>query len=181
MNDERLCFLKILNINNDIFLGGILQTNFLGIPLDFKYVEPIKPTKLQRILYGKSLEHFINFELILKSLISQFKEEKIPIFVDDPILFDFTDNEVLIFINSFKNDTLNDVNLSRDKQTMKLKENENEYVFSLGALAYHLKFKSDPSEELLNLIEKASENFDLVEPFSRLSEALKYICQDSSK
>jgi len=179
MKDEKICFLKLLNINVDTFLGGILQTDILGIPLDFKYVEPIKPTKLQRILYGKSLEHFINFELILKTLLSQLKE-KVLVFVDDPILFDFVDSEDVIFIGNFKIEVLNGTDL-KDKKFVKLKDDENEYVFSLGTLAYRLKFKTKPSEELLNLIERASENFDLLEPFSRLSEALEYICQNSSK
>ena len=37
-------------------MGGLLLTDESGIPLDFRYVEPITPTKLQAVLYGKALE-----------------------------------------------------------------------------------------------------------------------------
>jgi len=50
------------------FLGGLLLTDESGIPLDFRYTEPITPTKLQSVLYGKALESHLREEVIQKSL-----------------------------------------------------------------------------------------------------------------
>lgn len=176
MNKE-LFFLKLFNVNSEIFLGGLLKTDLLGIPVDFKYVEPIKPTKLQKILYGKSLEHFINFELISKNLLNEVSENSL-VFVDDLLIFEFHEKENVVFLSLFKDK----VELpDKDQRIIEFKKNENEYLVMLGNLNYRLKFKAQPSEELQNLIIEATENFELLEPFSRISEALEHIWQNSSK
>jgi len=41
---------------NDSHIGGILVVNQSGLPIEFKYTDPVIPTQLQKILYGKSLE-----------------------------------------------------------------------------------------------------------------------------
>ncbi len=55
------------------YLGGLLITDTSGIPLDFRYTEPITPTRLQSILYGKSLEPHIKEEVIQKTLLKELK------------------------------------------------------------------------------------------------------------
>jgi hypothetical protein len=37
--------------------------------MDFRYTDPIRPTRLERILYGNALEVYLREELILESLI----------------------------------------------------------------------------------------------------------------
>lgn len=55
------------------YLGGLLMTDPSGIPLDFRYTEPITPTRLQSILYGKSLEPHLKEEVIQKTLLKELK------------------------------------------------------------------------------------------------------------
>lgn len=55
------------------FLGGLLLTDESGIPLDFRYTEPITPTKLQSVLYGKALESHLREEVIQKALLKELK------------------------------------------------------------------------------------------------------------
>ncbi len=55
------------------YLGGLLVTDTSGIPLDFRYTEPITPTRLQGILYGKSLEPHLKEEVIQKTLLKELK------------------------------------------------------------------------------------------------------------
>jgi hypothetical protein len=55
------------------YLGGLLVTDASGIPLDFRYTEPITPTRLQSILYGKSLEPHLKEEVIQKTLLKELK------------------------------------------------------------------------------------------------------------
>ncbi len=55
------------------YLGGLLVTDPSGIPLDFRYTEPITPTRLQSILYGKSLEPHLKEEVIQKTLLKELK------------------------------------------------------------------------------------------------------------
>jgi hypothetical protein len=55
------------------YLGGLLLTDTSGIPLDFRYTEPITPTKLQGVLYGKALEPHLKEEVIQKTLLKELK------------------------------------------------------------------------------------------------------------
>lgn len=55
------------------YLGGLLVTDTSGIPLDFRYTEPITPTKLQGVLYGKALEPHLKEEVIQKTLLKELK------------------------------------------------------------------------------------------------------------
>src|SRR5512142_1481931 len=55
------------------YLGGLLLTDSSGIPLDFRYTEPITPTKLQSVLYGKALEPHLKEEVIQKTLLKELK------------------------------------------------------------------------------------------------------------
>lgn len=57
------------------YLGGLLVTDASGIPLDFRYTEPITPTRLQSILYGKSLEPHLKEEVIQKTLLKELKAQ----------------------------------------------------------------------------------------------------------
>jgi hypothetical protein len=55
------------------YLGGLLLTDISGIPIDFRYTEPITPTKLQAVLYGKALEPHLKEEVIQKTLLKELK------------------------------------------------------------------------------------------------------------
>lgn len=55
------------------YLGGLLVTDTTGIPLDFRYTEPITPTRLQSVLYGKALEPHLKEEVIQKTLLKELK------------------------------------------------------------------------------------------------------------
>ncbi len=51
------------------FRGAVLVTDFRGIPADFRYTDPITPSKIEKILYGNALDVYIKEELILESLV----------------------------------------------------------------------------------------------------------------
>ena len=55
------------------YLGGLLLTDTSGIPIDFRYTEPITPTRLQGVLYGKALEPHLKEEVIQKTLLKELK------------------------------------------------------------------------------------------------------------
>lgn len=55
------------------YLGGLLLTDPAGLPLDFRYTEPITPTRLQTVLYGKALEPHLKEEVIQKTLLKELK------------------------------------------------------------------------------------------------------------
>ena len=51
------------------FRGASLVVDLRGIPMDFRYTDPIRPSRLERILYGSALDVYLREELILQSLL----------------------------------------------------------------------------------------------------------------
>ncbi|HNX97400.1 MAG TPA: hypothetical protein PKK12_06945, partial [Candidatus Aminicenantes bacterium] len=54
---------------DDQFIGGVMITDSTGIPLEFKYTEPIRPTRIHQIIFGRVLERYIHEEVIKKNLL----------------------------------------------------------------------------------------------------------------
>jgi hypothetical protein len=51
-------------------LGGVLVTSQIGVPMEFKYTEPVATTKLHKILYGASLEKYLH-ETVIRDRLSR--------------------------------------------------------------------------------------------------------------
>src|SRR5262245_6738354 len=56
-------------------LGGILVTNHIGVPVEFKYTEPVVATRLHRILYGSVLERYLRETVIRERLGREVRSE----------------------------------------------------------------------------------------------------------
>jgi hypothetical protein len=84
----RLAYLLIASPLPNVYLGGVMVTDGRGLPVEFRYTEPIQPSKIQQILYGQALSQYLKREVIqetlLKSLESRFK----CLLVEDDIFLD---------------------------------------------------------------------------------------------
>jgi hypothetical protein len=71
--EDRIGFLALLTTNaKDGFIGALLVTDDHGIPQEFRCTHAVKPTLVQRSLYGDTLEPHIGVNLcgtpLLKAL-----------------------------------------------------------------------------------------------------------------
>ena len=64
-----------LSVAEDVFMGGAMVTDAYGLPLEFRYTEPVRATKLQRILYGDVLEKYIHGDVIAGNLIGRLDQK----------------------------------------------------------------------------------------------------------
>ena len=64
------------------YFGGYLIVNFHGRPLEFHCTLPVKPSRAQEILFGRTLDEFICGEQITKALIAKAKLESNLVFTD---------------------------------------------------------------------------------------------------
>ena len=63
-------FLNLLkNKGESNYIGAVLVTDFFGVPNEFRCTHPVKPTEIQRQLYGSTLERHIGVELCGKPLL----------------------------------------------------------------------------------------------------------------
>ncbi len=67
---KTLAFLGLYpNQSKDGFLGAILITDIQGVPKEFRATHPVRPTLVQKPLYGEALEPYIGVELCGKPLL----------------------------------------------------------------------------------------------------------------
>ncbi len=154
-----------VDVINGRHVGGVLITDSSGIPQEFKYTQPITPTKLQEIIYGKSLERYLNIEIIAKTLISKIENKPSIILTDKMELVDAGENVFLVSKTT-----------AQDKESNKPEEGEY-IVEGLGAL-YRVVGNSQLSEETLSELKELAEKISLLEPFQRLHRALEYVCSE---
>lgn len=72
-----------VDAKENYFRGAALVTDERGIPTDFRYTEPVRPTKLERILYGGALDIYLREEVILENLLGAIESKPSLWLVDD--------------------------------------------------------------------------------------------------
>ncbi len=149
------------------YTGGLLVVDQAGIPLEFKYTEPIVPSQLQRILYGKSLESYLYIEVIGKNLLQKAENKCEIYFTDVPVLVDCWEN--VVFVSH---------HLSSSGKTERISPEECVITVPGGALRFTMS-KEIP-QELIDKFVKIAEETDVMEPFQRLQKALEYVCRSSA-
>ncbi len=85
--DVRLVFLDTALLDQGTAIrGAVLVTDLETRPYEFRCTSPVKPTPLQRILYGDTLDEYVHVELIALPLLSAAKERPTVVLVRNPIL-----------------------------------------------------------------------------------------------
>ncbi len=159
-------YLLVKKIENK-HLGGILVINDIGIPVEFKYSEPVTPTKLQEIIYGNSLEYFLHVEIIAKGLVQKLENRPELILVNDPNLV-FDKNIVMITFLP---------------QVVPEKKENNEAIINVNNSSIRITFQENSKidENIIRKIVDIATRIDIIEPFDRIERALEYICESPEK
>lgn len=159
-------YLSVQSFDNK-HIGGILIVNEYGIPVEFKYSEPISPTKLQQIIYGNSLEYYLHVEIIAKGLVQKLENKPEVILVQDPTLL-FDKNIILLNILP---------------QSVSEKREDNEVIINVNNVSLRVTFMEGTKieESLLNIIIEYASKIDILEPFERIQKALEFVCESQEK
>jgi hypothetical protein len=83
-----LCYVSCSKDSGNAFVGAALVTDHRTRPLEFCYVAPIRPTTIQRLLYGKSLDEHVNVDVMVKKLLEGLSRVPDIIFVDSELLLE---------------------------------------------------------------------------------------------
>jgi hypothetical protein len=166
--------------NEDQYVGGVMITDQQSIPIEFKYTEPIKPTRIHKIIYGKVLEKYIGEEVIKKNLLKEVKNVPSIYFVTE---LDLLGEDIVnqIPMVALQTTTLPGLNAAGEFQRVKEKEIIIQPLTSKNPLK--LTFFSpepDVQESVMNTLRAFIDKIDIYEPFSRVETALKAICQNKS-
>lgn len=172
-----LAFLGYLSSSEGQSLrGGMLVTDEVGKPLEFRCTSPVRPTQIQRMLYGKSLIPHVTIDLMGVPLLRTLREKPVAIFVRDPVLLDLRTK-----IN------LPVVHLRRQGESFSLSPEEKGTVtakplvvecssgrFEAVVATSHRNYVPE-LESLRESLSVVFANLDLLEPFERVTKALQEI------
>lgn len=159
------------------YLGAILVSDEKGFPLEFQYTDPIAPTKLQKVLYGNSLEKYLKVDVILDNLLNVLTNNVDLIIVKD---------EQLLDSNIIKTDMVRIAESGISEKTMKTeaeKVKDDEYLFQYSKTAQPLRvtFKQKVNEDdelfikVSSIIKQLGEKIDIVEPLERVQKSIEVI------
>lgn len=91
-NENNNCLLGFLalfeTLSKDGYLGTVLVTDLQGIPQEFRCTHPVKPTTIQKPLYGDMLEPYIGVNLCGVPLFKSIQNIPSLIVVDKEFLLD---------------------------------------------------------------------------------------------
>lgn len=160
------------------YLGAILITDFKGFPLEFRYTDPIIPTKIQQVLYGEGLEKYLKIDVITDSLIKALSQDISVLFVEDEDVLAYKNSRIpIVRISSTKTSPLSSIG---DYQ--KIKNNEVLLQTSHAKCPVRLLFTENfecegPAfESIVNMLVEAGHFMDVDEPLIRVQKTLELIC-----
>jgi len=153
--DWILCYLVCPTEAGGGFLGAILLTDNRARPQYFALVEPVKPTKMQQLLYGSTLEEYIKVDVIAQKLWQGLPNPPDVLFVDAPDL-----------INTRRITHVPTAFIAKvpDSQTSSS---------SLSTLLYDVGDHKNDQTVVGEIVGALENTCNLLEPFGRIREALK--------
>lgn len=81
-----LCYVSCPENADRSFTGACLLTDGRTRPLHFAFVHPVRPTTIQKMLYGPTLNEHVRVDVILEKLLSGLPQKPHVIFVNDESL-----------------------------------------------------------------------------------------------
>ena len=163
-----LGFLSVRRHPEHGYFGGYLITNFSARPLEFHCTMPVKPSRAQELLYGPTMDAFVCGEQIAKALVAKAKVK--------PVLV-LTNCSAVLAMVSASNMAVAELQFAESQripsfelptgsagQFELLKTERWQFALMSG--------QADTKERITQVIAQLGSNFDLTEPFQRVTEAL---------
>lgn len=162
-------------------MGGILITNQVGIPLEFKYTEPVTATKLHKILYGSVLEKYLHETVIRDRLGREVRT------LPDYFIVPYDEKEFMGRICDREVVAIQKYNLSPGELSGPFNRiREREAVMELEEDSIFLRLAFSTSDETIQhniaaWLQEIALSMDLLEPMDRITSALTNLCGDGKK
>lgn len=162
-NEYVLCYLSCPQDASNAFLGSLMLTDSRTRPLHFGFVSPVRPTAVQRLLYGPTLLEHVKIDVIAYKLFQGLPRRPDAVFVDS-------------------RDLLAARRLAPCPMAYLAKKDGGETdPTSLSALIYDTDQETNDQEIVGQIIASLESVVDLVEPFTRMIEALKEAVKGGTK
>ena len=176
-------FLTVCEYEQQGLFGGYLVLNTAGRPLEFHCTAPVRPSRAQEILYGATLRPYLYGEQIGQTLLKKANTTPLVVFTDvDPALTvrDFTDFPVARVLLPNEDGSAGSEDDRVQPSRIDGAHTGPGTPFTLGLHAFSMAGQSlavlqtheRDAETINRRWEPFAAGFDLVEPFSRIREAI---------
>lgn len=170
------CHLRI----GEKHLGGILVTNQIGVPLEFKYTEPVTASELHKILYGPVLDKYIH-ETVLRDRLARDVRTEPEYFIapyEEREFLSSVAGKEMMAVQRFKaapGEVSGHFTRIRDREVVV--ELEEGPVLRLAFST------SDDSQqhEMVTWLQEVCRTMDILEPLDRVATALRSLCGEEKR
>jgi hypothetical protein len=160
-DNVKLAFLDIELFDNGAAIrGAVLITDLDTKPYEFRITSPIRPSLLQRVLYGNTLDDYVHIELIGVPLLRELREKVNLVLVAKPALLRIRpklSTPVAL--------------LRRDSKSVSDTPDANEGSLKIVTITTHRDFSAETAVAQ-SLLASVMQKRDFLEPFERLRVAL---------
>ncbi len=183
-------YLVSVAIADNVFMGGAMVTDIYGLPLEFRYTEPVKATKLQRVLYGEVLEKYIQTDVILANILDNLEQKPAVYVVNDAQFLTAVEGKgrTAIWLGEARSTPLAEVGATTTVS-------EDEVLLQVTSTGSPIRVKFSPSGhgetppqtrmtkqvEILKSLTDAARTMDVLEPMRRVDKALKLLWDELSE
>jgi len=168
--------------NRNSYLGALLVVDLMGRPVEFRVTFPIKPTAIQRPLYGDALEPYIGVELCGKQLINSVDHDMELIFVNQEYLLDIRkDYDIPAIFIKHAGDVIEVSTIDDKKPFGQKKQLSSESGRFQPVVIYSSPIAPDDLEDATEVVNQFFEDTDLIEPFDRIYNALDILVSQDER
>lgn len=182
-NIKQLLGYITIDSQENYFRGAALVTDSRGIPTDFRYTEPVRPTKLERVLYGSALDIYLREDIILDNLLKAVEAK--------PSLWLLTDEALIAPVQRISKLPAVAVAISARSpldRSGQCEPTAESGVFMLQAdnisapLRLVVSTENIPKiNQMAQILTSSAEGMELMEPFTRVARALETVSESESR
>ena len=180
MDKHKIGFFSLYDTDSaDSYVGALLVTDDNGIPLEFKCTHAVKPTAIQKSLYGDKLKPYIAVTLCGIPLLNNISNKPDLLFINIPFILGIRPEiEIPTLLIRRAGES---INLQSDENKTEKQRIESE---SGQFQAVILQAHPDNNAEAKSWNGKTNQlfnNFDLIEPFDRMKKAIEILGKNDNK
>jgi len=171
-NDFKLMFLAAHRFENDeVFRGAFLITDDNTTPLEFRCTSPVRPTALQKTLYGGILDQYILVNLIGIPLVRSATIRPDLILVRDPSFLELRPQIDIPILRIFKDIEVDPEIDDKPQATLITSESGKFEPVLIGTHKDYIEERETLRASLNEIFRRRS----LMEPFKRINTALQQV------
>lgn len=174
----KIGYLSATEVETSLFLGAAMVTDAFGLPVEFRYTEPVRASALQRVLYGSSLQRYLCREVIAETLLASLEHlPEVWIVREDLLLEPLPKMRApVVMLEPTEMAPLTDLGA-----TLPSGESEMLVQLSLAGAPLRVRFgnrEAEARQSALDALKTAAVTMDLLEPLHRLQQAIRLVQEE---